>query len=139
MSKPKRLAWHDMAEELLLAGAGPAKIAKVLRETNPEWAVTPNQVSKFKQRLERHGQVFKTTRATPFKGRFHEQLEEANREQLAKIRKALKATWDHAKHFDRIKDGMFSEGIRGAVLHMNCELSAGLVESDESLILKLEE
>ena len=139
-----------MAEELLLSGAGPVTISKRLafeggREEydSHEWAVTPNQVSKFKQRLERHGQVFKTTtRATPFKGRLHEQLEEAkeaNREQLAKIRKALKATWDQAKHFDRIKDGMFSEGIRGAVLHMNCELGAGLVESDEGLILKLEE
>ena len=53
-----RMEWHDVAEKLLLEGAGPAKIAKVLKETNPEWVVKPNQVSKFKQRLARKGAEF---------------------------------------------------------------------------------
>jgi hypothetical protein len=56
--KAKRLEWHDVAEKLLLKGAGPAKIAKALKETNPEWEVKPNQVSKFKQRLARRGAEF---------------------------------------------------------------------------------
>tara|TARA_Y100000310_G_scaffold205752_1_gene206094 strand:- start:553 stop:933 length:381 start_codon:yes stop_codon:yes gene_type:complete len=56
--KAKRLEWHDVAEKLLLAGSGPAGIAKALKKTNPEWVVKPNQVSKFKQRLARQGADF---------------------------------------------------------------------------------
>ncbi len=57
-NKPKRLEWHDVAEKMLLAGAGPRQIVDTLKSTNPEWEVKPNQVSKFKQRLKRHGASF---------------------------------------------------------------------------------
>ena len=57
-NKPNRLEWHDVAEKMLLAGAGPRQIVDALKETNEDWTVKPNQISKFKQRLKRHGAVF---------------------------------------------------------------------------------